>query len=54
MAAASSGGGRQRRCSFAQMPTRPLGEYSTKPTNTSPNQRSQLAVHIENSSRNRM
>ena len=36
------------------MPTSPSGEYSTKPTKISPNQSSQFAVQIENSSRNRM
>ncbi len=36
------------------MPTRPPGEYSTKPTKISPNQSSQSDVQIENSSRNRM
>ena len=54
MAAASSGAGRQRRCSCAQMPTRPLGEKITKPTKIKPNQSSQSAVQIENNSRNRM
>ena len=54
MAAASSGGGRQRRCSFAQMPINPPGEYSTKPVKIRPNQSSQLEVQIENNSRNRM
>ena len=54
MAAASSGGGRQRRLNVAQMPTRPPGEYSTKATKIRPNQSSQFGVQIENNSRNRM
>ena len=36
------------------MPTRPSGEYSTKPTKISPNHNSQFGVQIENNSRNRM
>jgi hypothetical protein len=54
MAAAFSGGGLQRLRIVVQMPTRPLGENSTKHTNISPNQSSQFCVQIENSSRNRM
>ena len=54
MAAASSDAGQNRRCSVAQIPTRPAGEYSTKATKISPNQSSQFGVQIENSSRNRM
>ena len=53
IAAASSSGGFQRRINWAQMPISPPGEYITKPTNTSPNQNSQLELQIESSSRNR-
>jgi len=54
MAAASVSFGRQRLDTRAQIPTRPLGEKSTKPMKISPNHSSQLPVQMERISRNRM
>src|ERR1035441_1385786 len=54
MAASSSGTTRHCRLSLAQIPTRPPGEYITKPTKISPNQSSQSDDQIENNSRKRM